>query len=282
MGLGGNAPPVTLNLAPRTLSRNTSPHLEGNRQTVDQLTKEKLKHDQFVDTTTHGIEWASTHRSSVIRTSAIAAGAIVLVIAIGVFANHRSNAAAQAFGSAIQTYQAPLATPGQPNDPGVKTYNSAKERAQAANAEFLAVADKYGWTRDGRNARYFAGLTYLEAGQTASAEATLKDVSGSWNHELASLAKEALADLYHQTGRDPQAIELYNDLTDHPSDAVPAGLAQIQLAELYTAEGKTDLAHKIYATLEDKDKNSKGKPDPAAAIAKEKLNPAPAGGPPQL
>ena len=59
-------------------------------------------------------------------------------------------------------------------------------------------------------------------------------------------------------------------------------LAQIQLAELYTAEGKTDLAHKIYATLEDKDKNSKGKPDPAAAIAKEKLNPAPAGGPPQL
>jgi len=246
---------------------------------VDQLTKEKLKHDQFIDTTTHGLEWANAHRSSVIRTTGIIVGAIVVLIVIGVVWSKRSDAAAAAFGAAIQTYEAPLVTPGQPNDPGVKTYNSAKERAQAANEQFLAVADKYGWTKDGKNALYFAGLTYLEAGQTNSAEATLKKVAGSWNKELASLAKEALADLYHQTGRDPQAIELYNQLTDHPTDSVPAGLAQIQLAELYTAEGKTDLAHKIYATLADKDKDAKGTPGPAAAIAKEKLNPTPAGAP---
>ena len=249
---------------------------------MDQLTKEKLKHDQFIDTTTHGLEWANTNRSSVIRTSAIVLGAIVVLIVIGVIWSKRSNAAAAAFGSAIQTYEAPLVTPGQPNDPGVKTYDSPKDRALAANEQFMAVANKYGWTKDGKNALYFAGLTYLEAGQTSSAEATLKKVADGWNHELAALAKEALADLYHQTGRDPQAIELYNQLTDHPTDSVPAGLAQIQLAELYTAEGKTDLAHKIYATLADKDKNSKGTPGPAAAIAKEKLNPAPAGGPPQM
>jgi tetratricopeptide (TPR) repeat protein len=252
---------------------------EGNSQTVDQLTKEKLKHDQFIDTTTHGIEWASAHRGSVLRTSGIVVGVLVVLIAIGVIWSKRSDAAAAAFGAAMQTDEAPLVTPGQPNDPGVKTYNSATERAQAANAKFLAVADKYGWTKDGKNALYFAGLTYLESGQTKSAEDTLKKVAGSWNGELAALAKEALADLYHQTGRDPQAIDLYNQLSDHPTDSVPAGLAQIQLAELYTDEGKTDLAHKIYATLEDKDKNSKGTPGPAAAIAKEKLNPTPAGGP---
>ena len=71
----------------------------------------------------------------------------------------------------------------------------------------------------------------MEEGQTQSAEDTLKQVAGSWDHELASLGKLALAGLYRQSGRDAQAVDVYNDLTAHPTDAVPAGLAQIQLAE---------------------------------------------------
>jgi len=246
---------------------------------VDQQTKEALKHDQFIDTTTHGLEWASDHRKSVIRTSLIAAGVIVVAIVIAIVVNIRTEAAAVAFGAAMQTYQAPLATPGQPNDPGVKTFNSAQERAKAANAQFVAVANQYGWTTEGKNAKYLAGLTYLEQGQTQTAESTLKEVADSWNKQLSSLAKEALADLYHQTGRDTLAIELYTQLTDHPTDAVPAGLAQIQLAELYAAQGKTDQANKIYAQLKDKDKTAKGTPGPAGALAAQKLNPAAPAGP---
>ena len=152
--------------------------------------------------------------------------------------------------------------------PGQKTYASVAERAKAANAAFTDVASHYGLTKDGKNARYFAGLTYMEEGQTQSAEDTLKQVAGSWDHELASLGKFALAGLYRQSGRDAQAIDVYNDLTAHPTDAVPAGLAQIQLAELYAAQGKTDQANKIYAQLKDKD--AKGA---AGALAAEKLNP---------
>jgi tetratricopeptide (TPR) repeat protein len=246
---------------------------------VDQLTKESLKHDQFIDTTTQGIEWASANRKRVVTTVGIALGVLIVIILAGVFIRSQNEAASVAFGTAMQTYQAPLVNPAQPADPGVKTYNNAKERAQAANTQFLAVADKYGWTTDGKNAKYLAGLTYLEEGQTASAESTLKQVADGMDKDLASLAKEALADLYHQSGRDAQAIELYNQLTDHPTSEVPAGLAQIQLAELYTSQGKTDQANKIYAQLKDKDKNAKGTPGPAGALAAQKLNPAPAGAP---
>ena len=112
----------------------------------------------------------------------------------------------------------------------------------------------------------------MEEGQTTSAEASLKQVASSWNGNAASLAKMALADLYHQTGRDQQAIDIYNELTKKPTDSVPAGLAQIQLAELYTAEGKADQAHTIYAQLKDKD--AKGA---AGIVAAQKLNPAPGG-----
>jgi tetratricopeptide (TPR) repeat protein len=172
----------------------------------------------------------------------------------------------------MQAYQTPIAAPGQPVPPGVKTYASVSDRAKVANDLFMGVANKFGMTPDGKNARYFAGLTYIEEGQNGPAETTLKEVAGGWNSDLASLAKLSLAQLYRRTGRDPQAIDLYNELTAKPTTSVPAGLAQLQLAELYASQGQPDLAKKIYAQLKDKD--PKG---PAGMMAAQKLNPTPAG-----
>jgi tetratricopeptide (TPR) repeat protein len=238
---------------------------------VDQQTKAALKHDKFVTTTSHGLEWASENRRSVIVTTGILLAVIVIAVIGGVIYNSRSDAAMVAFGQAMQAYQTPLAQPGQQVPPGIKTYSSSAERAKAANALFLSVVDKYGMTPDGKNARYFAGLTYMEAGQAQAAEDTLKKVGGGWNSNLAALAKFALAQLYRNTGRDPQAIDLYNQLSAKPTTTIPYGLAQLQLADLYQSEGKTDQAKKVYATLKDKD--AKG---PAGQIASQKLNPAPA------
>jgi lipopolysaccharide biosynthesis regulator YciM len=125
-------------------------------------------------------------------------------------------------------------------------------------------------------AEYFVGLTYMEEDQSASAETALKKTAGSWDGNLAALSKQALAHLYQQTGRDSMAIDLYNELIKQNAATVPAGLAKIELAELYQSEGKADDAKKIYAELKDKDKDSEGKPGPAAELATEKLNPRPA------
>ena len=236
---------------------------------MDQQTKAALKQqDAFITTTNSGIEWASENRRSVIVSSAVLLAIIVLAVLGGVIYSKRSDAASVAFGAAMQAYQTPLANPGQAVPPGVKTFSSASDRAKAANDLFRKVADQYGMTPDGRNARYFVGLTYMEAGQNASAESTLKDVASGWNRDLGNLARLSLAQLYRQTGRDPQAIELYNELTSKPSTSVPAGTAQLQLAELYQSENKPDAAKKILAQLKDKD--PKG---PAGLLAAQKLNP---------
>ncbi len=241
---------------------------------MDQQTRRELKQDRFVTTTGSGLEWASQNRRSVIMTASLLLAAIIVLVVAGVLYSHRSSEATVAFGEAMETYQTPLSIPGQPSLPGEKTYPDAKTRAAAAYTQFRAVADKYGMMKDGKNALYFVGVTQNEQGQTASAETTFKQVAGSWNANLAALAKLALADMYHQTSRDPQAIDLYNQLTDKPTDTVPAGLAQLQLAALYTDEGKTSTAHDIYAKLKDKD--AKGA---AGVVAAQKLNPAAA--PPQ-
>ena len=240
---------------------------------MDQQTRQALKHDQFVDTAQHGLEWASDNRRRLILVGSIAA-VLIVILAVGAFIfSHRSGQADTAFGAAMQAYQTPLAAPGQQIPPGVKTFASAAERAKAANQLFVKVADDYGMTSSGKLARYFAGLTYVEAGQSGQAESTLKQVAGGWNNDLASLAKLALAQLYRQTSRDAQAIEVYNDLTAHPSSAVPSGTAQLQLADLYEAENKPEMAKKIYAQLKDKD--AKGA---AGMIAAQKLNPTAAAG----
>ncbi len=242
---------------------------------MDQQTKAALKqNDAFVTTTSHGLEWATENRRSVIVSSAILLAIILVAVLAGVIYNKRSEAASVAFGAAMQAYQTPIAAPGQAVPPGIKTFSSVEERAKAANTLFGQVADKYGMTPDGKNARYFAGLTYMEAGQNASAESTLKQIASGWNHDLSNLAKLSLAQLYRQTGRDQQAIDLYNELTAKPSNSVPAGTAQLQLAELYQSQNKPDAARKILAQLKDKD--PKG---PAGMLAAQKLNPQAAASP---
>lgn len=239
---------------------------------MDQQTRQALKHDQFVDSTQHGLDWATQNRRAIALWGTVAVLLLFAIAIAAVLYNHRSEQASIAFGNAMQTYQTPLAAPGQQVPPGVKTFASAAERAKAANQQFLQVADQYGLTPSGKLSKYFAGLTYMESGQNSSAESTLKDVASGWNGDVASLAKLGLAQLYRQTGRDAQAIEVYNDLTAHPSTSVPAGTAQLQLADLYEAENKPELAKKVYATLKDKDASG-----PAGMIAAQKLNPAPAG-----
>ncbi|MDP9037923.1 MAG: tetratricopeptide repeat protein [Acidobacteriota bacterium] len=238
---------------------------------MDQQTRAALKQDQFVTTTSHGLEWASENRRSVIVTVGIVLAVILVAVLGAVLYNSRSEAATVAFGNAMQAYQTPLAVPGQPAPPGVKTYTTAAERARAANALFLQVADKFGMMPDGKNARYFAGLTYIESGQSQQAEATLKKVAGGWNSDLAGLAKLSLAGLYRTNGRYPDAIDLLNQLAAKPTTTVPAGLAKLQLADLYESQGKTADARAIYAKLKDTD--PKGV---AGTIAAEKLNPPPA------
>jgi tetratricopeptide (TPR) repeat protein len=233
---------------------------------VDTQTRHALKKDSFAQATASSVSWLSGHRSGVVRWAVSAGVVLVLVVATLVYWNWSSTKANTALGAALDTYIAPLAQPGAPAENGA--YASTAERSKAANGQFLAVAKQYGWLAEGAKAHFFAGVTYQELGQNASAEAELKAAAGSWDRNLANLAKLALAGLYHQTARDAQAIDLYNALTAKPSETVSASVAQLNLADLYAAAGKQDQARALWAKVKDADKDG-----PAGAIAAQKLAP---------
>ena len=94
----------------------------------------------------------------------------------------------------------------------------------------------------------------------------MKTAADSWDRNVSNLAKLALAGLYHQTGRDPQAIETYNALIAKPSETVSAAVAQLNLADLYAAGGKQDQARALWAKVKDADKEGA-----AGSIATQKL-----------
>jgi tetratricopeptide (TPR) repeat protein len=231
---------------------------------VDTQTRHALKGDKFAQATKTSVTWLSGHRSNVLRWIITAGAFLFMVAGLLAYWSVRESAAEAALGEALDTYSAPLAIPGAPAEKGV--YATANERSKAANQQFLAVVQKYGWLPEGAKAHYFSGVTYQELGQNAAAESELKTASDSWNGNLSNLAKVALASLYHQTGRDPQAIDLYNAIIAKPSDTVPVGVAQLDLADLYAATGKQDLARALWAKVKDSDKDGA-----AGSIATQKL-----------
>jgi tetratricopeptide (TPR) repeat protein len=231
---------------------------------VDTQTRHALKGDKFAQATKTSVSWISGHRSGVLRWAITAAVVVLLGIGSLIFWNLRSAAADAALGTALDAYSAPLAAPGAPTEKGV--YATAHDRSKAANQQFVAVAQQYDWLPQGAKAHYFAGVTDQELGQTAAAENDLKAASNAWDRNLSNLAKLALAGIYHQTGRDAQAIDLYNAITAKPSETVSAGVAQLDLADLYAATGKHDQARALWAKLKDSDKDGA-----AGSIAAQKL-----------
>lgn len=232
---------------------------------MDTKTRHALKKDKFATATFSGLDWIDANRKLTIASITILVVVVAIIIASAVTYNSRSSRAESLFGQAMDIYNTPLAVPGQPTEPGMTTYPTAAARAKAANPLFVEVADKYDWQKTGKNATYFAGLTYLEMGQSVDAEKDLKRASNSSDKGVAALAKIALAGLYRQTGRTDQAADLYNQIIKNPTVTVPASEAKLQLAGMYENSNPAE-AKKLYAQIKDQDKTSA-----AAQIATQKL-----------
>jgi hypothetical protein len=230
---------------------------------VDTQTRHALKQDRLIEATKTSVDWFQEHRSRVIAASIVAILCLAVLVVGMVLYGKRSAAADLAFGEAMDTYNAPLAQAGQPAAPGEKTFATAAERAKLANQQFVQIADHYGLFTTGTTARYFAGLTAIDLGQTGQAETYLKKVADGHDAALASLSKLALANLYRQTNRDAQAVPLLQQLIAKPTNTVPADAARLQLAALYEKTNPAE-ANRIYAQL----KSSKSA---AGQIAAQKL-----------
>jgi tetratricopeptide (TPR) repeat protein len=204
-----------------------------------------LKQDQFAVKTQETLDWASAHRNPLFY----AVLAIILVLALGIggfyYQQNREQNASALLGEALTVFNTPLTPAGTAPTAGVPSFASSSDRAKAASAKLSQVADKYSHTDAGTLAKYFLGLSAEEMNDKSKAEQYLKEVADSGNKDTAALAKSALASLYHDSGRDQDAINLYKQLIDKPTNTVSRATAQLSLADIYESKSPAD-ARKLY------------------------------------
>jgi predicted negative regulator of RcsB-dependent stress response len=211
-------------------------------------TRQELKQDKFKETAAEAVHWSSEHRKNILGIGIVLAVILAAIVGGFWYYNYSSEHATTALGMAMQINDAPIAPKGAAG-PQVTTFETVQERATAAKNAFYDVSSKFGSTRAGKFAKYMAGVNEVTLGNNKAAEDNFKSVAGASDANVSSLAKFALASVYRETNRDSDAIALYKELIDRPSDTVPKATAQFELAELYSVK-QPDEAKKIYAQIQ--------------------------------
>jgi predicted negative regulator of RcsB-dependent stress response len=222
-------------------------------------TRHDLKQDKFAETAAEAVQEVVEHRSGIIQIVSVVVALAVLGSGIFWYMTSCEEQASNALGQALVTYSAPVVPAGTPKETSMTTFHSDPERLIAAKNAFYGVSDRYGWTNSGQYARYLAGVTEKELGNYSVAEDQLRALSNTRRRELAGLAKYALAAVYRDEKRDPDAISLLQILIDKPTISVPKANAQFALADIYISEHQPDKAKVLFDQIaKDNPKNSVG------------------------
>jgi TolA-binding protein len=216
-------------------------------------TRHQLKQDAFSRVTIEAAEktahWSVEHRNTLV----IAVVVLLVIAAAGAggwfYLSAQNEKASLDMTQAIRTLEAQIRPAGSPAQPGIPSFTSAKERAEAAKKQFQTIIDKYPHTHSADVSRYFLGVTSATEGENAAAESDFKAVASSGNKELASTAKLALATLYGNTNRTKDAVTLYQELINKPTISVSKVTAQLQLAELYQTSNQPLDAKRLYEQI---------------------------------
>ena len=213
--------------------------------------KRQIKQDEFRT----GLERASTWIRAHAREVQMTAAAIVVLIAAGLLVqNFRERQDADneaAFARALETFQAPVAGEAPVAAPSSgASYATREEKYRKALAEFQAL-EKSASGEVRQRARYYAALSQIELGDTASAEKTLSELAGRKDNDdlVPSLARLALAGLHRRNGQPEKAIEAYRRMLEDGSFMLPRDHVLHELAATQEAANRPQDARASYERL---------------------------------
>jgi len=195
--------------------------------------RDEIKQDEFAGGLEKAVEWIGAHRDEV----RIGAGVVVVLLAaagaVGYFQGQRAREADQAFRDALTTFEAPVASElaAGAERPTGQVFATAEEKYKTAAAAFEGVERRFGASKTGRRAKYYAALSRLELAQYPEAEKVLKEVQSQGAGLDAELARVALANLYRRSGHVDKAVEAYRGLATNPAANVPRDFALLSAAQ---------------------------------------------------
>ncbi len=195
--------------------------------------RDEMKQDEFASGLEQMVAWVAAHRDELRIGAGVAIVLLAAAGAVGYFQGQRAREADRAFREALSTYEAPVASELAPgaDRPSGQVFATADEKYKTAAAAFEGVDRRFGSSKVGLRARYYAALSRLELGQHAEAEKALKEIQAQGGGLEPELARLALADLFRRSGQVDKAVEAYRGLATNPSANVPRDFALLSAAQ---------------------------------------------------
>ncbi len=115
----------------------------------------------------------------------------------------------------------------------------------------LSVIKKFGSTKAGNLARYYAGMSYLRMGDAKNAIPQLENFDGKGT-PFQYLAYGALGDAYMETNNSAKGIEFYKKAAGNEKDNFISPLYLFRAGLASELAGKTEDAKKFYKEIKEK------------------------------
>jgi predicted negative regulator of RcsB-dependent stress response len=194
---------------------------------VARITRKELKTDKFALEVEHGLSFFEEHQKEILRYGTVAIAIVAIVLGIRVYRNHQLALREQALARAIQIQETAVG----PATPGVATsFPTQQVKDEVALKAFQEVKDKYAGSEEAEIAEYYRASIRADEGNMQEAEKGLLEAAQKGNERYASLAKLSLAQVYFAEGKSDLAQKALRDLAAHPTLFVSADQANMALA----------------------------------------------------
>ena len=217
---------------------------------MDRQHRRELKHDKFVDEI--GVLSSAARQNQRILIT-IAAGALLLAVAVYAFYSYRSSREGKAqdlLATAIGTIESPVGTPGQPDPSQDIKFKSADELNAVAEKQFKEVQANYSGTDAADVAGLYLARLDTTHGNTTGARALLqKFVDKHPSHVLVGTARYSLYQMRIDGGEAGKVAQELQTEVSKKDPVLPADSLLVLLAHAYDVQGNEQKSRDTYRRI---------------------------------
>ena len=213
---------------------------------MDRQTRKDLKSDKFAEEVFDVFDYASAHKTEVVRYGGILLALVVIGLGVMYYNRYQAGVRQDALAKALLIDDASVGA--APDQGGRLHFNTEDEKSKAREPAFADIAARYAGTQEGAIAEIYLAGWAVDKGDLAGAEKRFKRAVDDAPKAYAALARLALAQVYASESKTADAEKMLRELIANPASTVSKEQATIVLGQLL-ANSKPEEAHKLLDPL---------------------------------